>query len=131
MADAKDMKETEEEFVRSWLQIELFYKDMLAIPLSSWHWLKPLVSLIGELKQKGYDTQFRAGHSIYYFILSRSREHGLRADQHFLQIEPGQNGGMMLDYFTPEGKESTEVSRTEFCPELEAMLLRLISQPID
>src|SRR5689334_9497618 len=36
-----------------------------------------LYGLIAELRKRGYDRHFRAGQSLHYFILSRSRKYGL------------------------------------------------------
>src|SRR5258708_29642903 len=57
-------------------------------------WLEPIQDLIAAMRERGYDRQFRAGQSLYMLVLSRSREHGLRADQPGLRFALNAEGWM-------------------------------------
>lgn len=65
----------EGEFILSWDSIENFYREM---DLDN---KNEILQLIKEMRGKGFDKTLRAGQSLYTFILSRSRRHGLRANQ--------------------------------------------------
>jgi hypothetical protein len=84
----------EKDFSESWDEIETFYAK-LSMKSDQF---KLLCKLISELRKKGYDEQLRAGSSIARFILSRSREWGLRREQPRVQIDAWQNGRMTLWY---------------------------------
>ena len=83
----------EGEFLESWNLIERFYQD-----LSSHGW-EPIsqaaLGLIGAMREAGYDRVLRAGQSVYYLGLSRSRRHGLRPDQPCLWFDLAPNGATM------------------------------------
>lgn len=66
---------TEGEFILSWDSIENFYREMDLDKKNE------ILQLIKEMRSKGFDRTLRAGQSLYTFILSRSRRHGLRANQ--------------------------------------------------
>jgi len=44
-------------------------------------WKYRVFQFIAQLRQAGYDRKLRAGQSLEVFIVSRSRDHGLRPDQ--------------------------------------------------
>ncbi|MES2592562.1 MAG: hypothetical protein V4608_11810 [Bacteroidota bacterium] len=65
----------EGEFILSWDNIENFYREL---ELDK----KPeILHLIKQMREKGFERTLRAGQSLYTFILSRSRRHGLRENQ--------------------------------------------------
>lgn len=76
-------------FKTSWTEVEECYDIMLAN--GGFDRLKPLRHFISDLRQKGEDKYFRAGTSMYTFILSRSVDFGLRVDQKYIRIEPFDN----------------------------------------
>ncbi len=65
----------EGEFILSWDNIESFYREMNLDKKNE------ILQLIKEMRDKGFDSTLRAGQSLYTFILSRSRRHGLRENQ--------------------------------------------------
>ena len=69
------VNEVTSNFMRSWDQIEEFFK-LYAIPGTD-----QILQFIGELRRAGYDKKFRAGQSVFSLVLSRSRHHSLRQDQ--------------------------------------------------
>lgn len=79
--------ELEAEFVASWdMMIRFYERDF--IPDPNWAWLAPLRDLLVELRSHGYDRRLRAGQSLYSFIVSRSRQHGLVAGQPSIALRP-------------------------------------------
>jgi hypothetical protein len=121
--------ELEDRFSASWDKIEQFYNELLSH--EGWEWVRPITGLIRDLRKCGYDRQLRAGQSVWIFALSRSKEHGLRPDQHSVAIHPQTNGGMVIEYHTPEGNEAIEINHMKLCPELQYVLARLMEQEID
>lgn len=63
------------EFLESWDFIEEFVKTTLSSNV------QPVSQLIRAMREKGYDRKLRAGQSLFYVGLSRSRRHGLRGEQ--------------------------------------------------
>ncbi|HVU14778.1 MAG TPA: hypothetical protein VHD90_26060 [Phototrophicaceae bacterium] len=91
-----------------------------------------MLDLMRELRQRGYDRQFRAGQSLWRFILSRSRQHGLRPDQPLLIFDLQREGSMFVGYHEPPDltiEFATE--RIEIKPQVDGLLKRLLAQPID
>jgi hypothetical protein len=78
----------EDTFAASWDQMEEYFKEAI----EQYNIDVPIIlnTLIG-LRKLGYDRTFRAGQSLFNFILSRSREHGLREEQAYIVISPGRN----------------------------------------
>jgi hypothetical protein len=69
-------------FARSWDLVEASY-----LSLAEHHEnCRPVLELVREMRRRGYDHLFRAGHSLYSLVLSRSAEHGLRREQPFVEI---------------------------------------------
>lgn len=126
-----EQQEIEKEFSYSWDRIEIFYTDFIT-NYPGWEWLQPIHGLIAELRKQGYDKQLRAGQGLFNFILSRSRKHGLRHGQACLEIHLHSKGGMLVSYFEGlETKIEIEVDRVGLTSEVDQLLLRLLSQPID
>lgn len=68
------------EFINSWDQIEQFYKE------TDLDKKDEILRLIKGIRAKGFDKTLRAGQSLYSFVLSRSRRHGLRENQPFVSF---------------------------------------------
>lgn len=66
---------TEGEFILSWDDIENFYREMDLDKKNE------ILQLIKEMRAKGFEKTLRAGQLLYTLVLSRSRRHGLRANQ--------------------------------------------------
>jgi len=67
----------EADFIESWDTLGVVFEWMLArVP-----WKDLVFQFITQLRQAGYDRKIRAGQSLELFIVSRSRNHGLRPDQ--------------------------------------------------
>ena len=74
-------KPIEGEFIYSWDRIEQIY-DQFPFPPKL-----RVLKLIKHLRQMGVDRKLRAGQSMFTFILSRSRRHGLRPEQPCILVE--------------------------------------------
>ncbi len=156
MSILDDRQKIEQAFLASWDGIERFYifqcdwgtpewfqivqidpsemgtLENFTAHNSSTAWLKPIQGLIAELRQRGYDRRLRAGQSLGRFVLSRSREHGLRPAQATLIIALGMTGEMRVQYWEKSVVSSEiNVAHVELTPELEQLLDRLLAQPID
>ncbi len=69
------------EFIESWNSIERFYERI------NKKFTPKILNLIRQLRQKGFDERLRAGQSLYTFMLSRSRRHGLTQEQNFIALK--------------------------------------------
>jgi hypothetical protein len=130
MADENEQKAIESDFIQSWDWMEQFFVDFSLE--EGWDWITSIQGLIAELRSREYDRKFRAGQSLYVFVLSRSRKHGMRLEQPALRFELKREGGMKVQYWEyPDTRTEFEVASVEITPEIEALLARLLAQPID
>ncbi|SRR5258706_15633959 len=122
-----DQSAIEEIFLKSWDRLEESCKsqDSHAWPYAN------MLTLIAELRQRGYDRQLlsqrfgQPGH----FMLSPT---GLSHHDARLFIYLQKNSGMVLIYNNGADVEiQTEVEHSEFTPDLESLLERLLAHPID
>jgi hypothetical protein len=113
----------EGEFLVSWDWIERFYIEN-NFPVS-----RAALDLIAQLRAAGYDRTLRAGQSLWYLIVSRSRRHGLRHEQPSIAF--GFEGGR-LDVKVFIGKpEEHHFESIALTPELDTLLKRLVANDID
>ena len=70
----------ESEFLKSWDEVEEFYKEV-NLPIQP-----DIMQLIKTMRSKGFDKTLRAGTSLYDFMLSRSRRHGLSHKQAWVRF---------------------------------------------
>lgn len=71
-------------FESSWDVVEAFFERQAAATT----WVRPMFALVQQMRSAGYDRRLRAGQSLNSLGLSRSRQHGLRADQSNLFVIP-------------------------------------------
>ena len=73
-----------------------------------------MLMLIADLRKRGYDRKLRAGQSMYTFMLSHSREWGLRDEHAYMAFDLDESGGMKVKY-REKGSPITEfeVERVE------------------
>lgn len=109
----------EGEFINSWDTITTFYQE---IDDSD-----DIVSFICDLRSKGFDKTLRAGQSLYTFILSRSRRHGLLENQKYIMFS-FQKDKMIITY-----DENVEmiVNKIEVTSAVEDLLHAFSEQPIE
>ena len=130
MTSEDEQKAIEEDFSQSWNRVEQFFAMFNG--LQNLAFLNSIISLITELRERGYDRKLRAGQAMTNFILSRSREHGLQIGQARLTFRVMRQGGMEIQYCEANDRVSEfEVEQVKITPEIEALLARLLAQPID
>ncbi len=76
----------EADFAASWERMIAFYDDFLKD--AAWGWLARMRDLVVRLRDAGYNRTLRAGQSMTTFMVSRSRDHGLRPEQPSLALTP-------------------------------------------
>jgi hypothetical protein len=114
----------EGEFIQSWDRMEQFY--------GSEHFpLKRLVlPFLAQLRRAGYDHKLRAGQSMWTFVLSRSRRHGMRGDQSHVRFEFQPREGTMDVLCGTQTEERISGIAIALSNPVEEALARLVSQPI-
>lgn len=122
------LSEIEKAFYQSWDKIENFYATNISE--NGWVMLKPLLELILELRKRGYDKQFRAGQSMFTFIISRAEEWGLRPGQPNIEFQQNEKGGITVVYKSQTAPAMVDLDPVEFTPALEALLVHLSNEPI-
>ena len=130
MASEDEQREIEQAFIASWDDVEHFYAAWMQN--LRYEWMQSMLDLIAELRARGYDRQFRAGQQLNALMLSRSREHGLRAGQAWFKIETTPHHGTFVWYAEPPNvRIEFEIEHVEITPEVEDLLNRLLAHPID
>ena len=135
----------EQEFISSWVRIEMFYAKGNFVQKGN------ILNMISQMRQHGYDKTLRAGQGMYDFILSRSKQHGLRLEQprivfnftdwHYAwqYAEALSTLGKPHSYPTTidiylgnmNSEEKFTISEIKFTPTLDIILKQLASFPID
>lgn len=105
------------EYIESWNDIEVFNSHFYSEEDKSRE--DDTFKLIKELRAIGLDRQLRAGQSLYRFILSRSRRHGLQENAFYIMITFLGNNQMRIHYYlnnkeTSFQKETTIVTDSVF-----------------
>lgn len=113
----------EGEFQLSWDSVQEFYRT-LGRKLKG-----PTLSFIEAVRRAGYTRLLRAGQSMFTLVVSRSRRHGLRPEQPFIAFEFIGNGMRVTLHIG--SSETYTFPAIEFTPEVESLLKRLVSVPID
>lgn len=121
----------EAEFVLSWDQMEHYF--LILFEQDGWACVQPIYPFIRNLRERGYEQQFRAGQSMWRFILSRSQKHGLSENQASIVFDSCRKGGMSVTFFSNQFEQDTElfVEKVEVTSDIEALLMRLLAEPIN
>ncbi len=124
----------EADFQESWHAMESHFASQIILFNRSW--LTPIYRFIYIGRVLEYDRQLRAGLQLDSLVLSRSREHGLRPEQHAIRFSAIEQKTIEVTYYdeTPEPKTITVDLVTDgFVTNslVEEMLDRLIKQPVD
>ncbi len=114
------------EFIESWNLIEEFYSTFSEDWSSNG---EDALRLIKEMRKVGLDEELRAGQSLWFFILSRLRRHGLEENTHYLQITFLGNNRMNIESHL-DGKETKLESKVEYKGYLEETVKRLLKEKI-
>jgi hypothetical protein len=113
----------EGEFLMSWDSIDRFY-DRLHFPF-----VPKVRGLVAQMREKGYDRSLRAGQSLSSLIVSRSRRHGLRDDQPFIEFGFSSDG--MEVYFKIGEETKVKCPEIKLTPEIDTLLKKLEAKGID
>ena len=118
-------------FHKSWEQAEEFYTAFA----ETHDWLAPMSGFIRELLSRGFDRLFRHGHAMYFLILSRSLNHGLRGGQPSITFYPQEDGTLLIECALrgPRGlvRRSFTLPSVTLTTELEQLLGRLAQERVD
>ena len=135
----------ERDFLLSWDETEVFFRSANICQEQK------VLNLISELRQRGYDKTLRAGQGMYNFMLSRSKQWGLRLDQphitfnltdwHYAWRHSEARSKLGVPYSFPttidiylcnmNSEEKLTISDIQFTPEIDTILKQLESFPID
>jgi hypothetical protein len=128
---SEDEKAIEATFVESWYRREEFYDNF--IKDDGWNWLAPAKAFVRELRNRGYNRKLLVTKPYHLFILARTRLRDLRSEQTSLICFKFRSTGAMRVRYYETGNLISEfdVERIEITPEIEALLERLLAQPID
>ena len=115
----------EGEFVLSWDNIEVFHGEWLKLERAP-----EILRMLQHIREAGFDKTLRAGQSLYTFIVSRSRRHGLRDHQPSIAFEFYKTGRM--DVIVKFGNEH-KISHPSitYTPDIEMLLKELETHNID
>lgn len=111
------------EFIESWNSIEKFYKQV------NRSFAPKALTLIGKMRSRGFDNKIRAGQSLYTFILSRSRRHGLTQEQNLLSIAFSVDKDEMK--VTDKSNTPKLIGKIEYTSKLEDLLEELTQHEIN
>ncbi len=135
-ASGEGARSIEDDFRASWNEVEASYPLILSRrEHEPGHLLADLViAFIREMRQAGYDAKLRAGISLWWLLLSRSRRHGLRYFQPYLHFHFGR-GVTVFFYRYGESqyvpRPEVTLPEIEFTPEVDRLLQQLAAHEID
>lgn len=115
------------EYIESWNSIEQFYGRFSK---ENRPFIMDALRLIEEMKSKGLHTELRAGQSLFSFILSRSRRHGLQENHPFIQIHFLGDNWMKVES-SLDNNEETEEMEVKFGGFLEQKITQLLKEEIN
>lgn len=96
-------KSIEIEFIESWENTKLVISTF-----TNKLYVKMNLDFIKEIQKRGYDKKLRAGTALYSIIISRSKENGLRINQHHIRINALPNLNMIEFEYHDEKTNYTE-----------------------
>jgi hypothetical protein len=133
MTSDDEQKAIEEAFVESWNWTQ---KRFELISQQEWgKWTTPVLEIIQEFRNRGYDRQLRAGVMLVWLILWRigvDDNNSLRGNVSQIVFKLQVEGSMKIQYWEkPDTREEFDVEQITLTPEIETLLTRLLAQPID
>ena len=114
------------EFIESWNLIEEFYNTFSEDWSSNG---EDALRLIKEMRKMGLDEKLRAGQSLWFFILTRLKRHGLEENTNYLQITFLGNNQMKIESHF-DGKETSLESKVEYKGYLKEIVEKLLKEKI-
>ena len=125
MDDGDTGNPLQDDFIQSWDMVEQVFDYMLGLQ----PWRERVLHFLADLRRAGYDRKLRAGTSLDFFIVSRSRRHGLRPDQPCVMFW---FHGEMMDMTTKKGDDEwIRDIDVALSPRVELALTELLNHPID
>ncbi len=118
------------DFLKSWDQIEQFFRGYIERNPSQWEFLRAIFPLITAIRENGRDKALRAGQSHSYFMISRSRNHRLEKGQAYIGCDLLESGGMDVHFYSSEESSTLHSNSVTLTPEIEMLLDKLIAEPI-
>jgi hypothetical protein len=115
----------EGEFILSWDSTEEFYDERISIPQCP-----EILNMIAQMRERGYDRTLRAGHSMYTFIVSKSRRHRLEKGQPRLMFD-FQDNAMDVIYLEADSEEKFSCPKIEYTSQINDLMRRLEAKDID
>lgn len=114
------------EFIESWNLMEKYYGDFS----DSWSEKgQDALRLIKEMRKLGLDQELRAGQSLWFFILSRSRRHGLQKYTPYIEIAFIGNNQMAVKSYL-NGKEKRKQCEVTYKEYLQKEVKELLAKKI-
>ena len=119
-------KPIEGEFINSWDRMEAFYDD------PRFRFAEDVKAFLRAMRSKGYHKTLRAGQSLWSLVLSRSRRHGMRKEQPYIQFW-FHDGGMAVVSCIQNRRHTTKTvfPKIEYTLEIEDLLNQLEAAPIE
>jgi len=115
------------EFIESWNSIERFYGELS----DEYHPFKTgALKLIQEMRSVGLDEELRAGQSLFFFILSRSRRHGLEENHPYIHITFLGKNKMKVNARLKGVAETSEVE-VKYVGLIESKVIELLKEKIE
>lgn len=118
-------KKIKKEFVESWNSMISFFEFIF----KNKAFQTEILNLIEEMRVKGFDEKLRAGQSMTYLILSRSRRHGLRTGQKSIIFNFEVFDDKMQ--ITSNLDKKDLLSNIEYSSDLEELLNELVKEEIN
>ena len=116
------------EFIESWNSIEEFYSNYFS---DEWKTREDdALRLIHEMRNKRLDEKLRTGQSLWFFILSRARRHGLKENAPYLQINFLGHNRMIIESCFNDEKNTLE-SEVKYEGVLEELIKKLLKERIE
>lgn len=128
MQKLRNWLQRKRDFVWSWNIFEDWFKELSE--MRGWDYIVPLLFLMREIRDKGYDSKLRAGQSMHALVLSRSRHHHMSAICPCIRILVQNDGSMKVSSFIIDDENDYHYDKIELNNELIYLLDKLVSQPI-
>jgi hypothetical protein len=124
-----DSAAIEAEFVASWEKMEHYY---LRHDTPTTNWI-PALRLFFESREGGYDRDLRALHSHNRLILTRSGDNVFvwQIAKPYIIFDWDLDSRLFITYYDQDkGDETLYIEKEILTPDIEALLVRLIAEPI-
>lgn len=131
MSDDDKQDEIDNRCSDSWDIIKDFYHRLIyENEFDTWGFLKPVISLIKEMQDYGYDRWLCLGQSHYWLTVSFPNESKPKKKHQIIVVEFYSEGdiAMIVDYRDGEANIVHEFGQITFTDELKTLLDRMVSK---